>query len=67
MEETMKLKNSANERVYSAKLEEMERAIDTHKEEKEYQNQLKAKLEYQLTIAAKEAQVYLFIIIENCI
>lgn len=56
----MKLKNSANERVYSAKLEEMERAIDTHKEEKEYQNQLKAKLEYQLTIAAKEAQVYLF-------
>lgn len=56
LEETCNLKNTANERVFTAKLEEMERAIETHKEEKEYQNSQKAKLEYDLTMAAREAQ-----------
>lgn len=56
LEETCNLKNSASERVFTAKLEEMERAIETHKEEKEYQNNQKAKLEYDLTMAAREAQ-----------
>lgn len=56
LEETCNLKNSASERVFTAKLEEMERAIETHKEEKEYKNNQKAKLEYDLTMAAREAQ-----------
>lgn len=56
LRESLDIHSSSQERVYNAKMEDLERLIAAMKVERENENAKKQRLEYQLTLAAKEAQ-----------